>query len=175
MTHRHTLASILTLLICVSPALAANRPPEFNHVNANQWINSPPLTLKGLQGQPVLIEFWTFDCINCRRSLPWLKAAYAKYYPQGLQVVSVHTPELPRERVAANVRQAVTELGINYPVMLDMDFSYWNAFDNRYWPAFYLLDRSGIVVEHRIGELHSGTANATSFEAAIQRVLSASR
>jgi thiol-disulfide isomerase/thioredoxin len=150
-------------------------PPEFTHREAGQWLNSPPLTLAGLNGSVVLIEFWTFDCINCRRSVPWLRAAYARYHPAGLNVIGVHTPELPQERITANVRRAINDLKLEYPVMIDADFSYWKAFDNQYWPAFYLLGRSGTVVEYRIGEVHPGDANARALESAIERELAKPR
>jgi thiol-disulfide isomerase/thioredoxin len=152
------------------PAMSAEAP-EFTHAQQTEWINSTPLKLADLRGRVVLVEFWTFDCYNCRNTLPWLKRIHAEYAAKGLQVVSVHTPELPRERDVANVRAAVRELGIEYPVMIDGDFSYWRALGNRYWPAFYLVDRDGRIVETAIGELHTGRRNADAFEARIQTLL----
>jgi thiol-disulfide isomerase/thioredoxin len=163
---------VLTLAGCGGsvPAMSADAP-EFTHSAKTDWINSPPLRLRDLRGQVVLIEFWTFDCYNCRNTLPWLKRIHAEYAARGLKVVSVHTPELPQERDPANVRAAVRELGIEYPVMIDGDFSYWRALNNRYWPAFYLIGRDGRVVETAIGELHTGRGRGDQFEAAIRKLL----
>jgi len=145
--------------------------PEFTHHATTEWINSPPLTLQGLRGDVVLIEVWTFDCYNCRNTLPWLDAVNAEYSARGLRVVSVHTPELPQERVADNVRAAVKGLGITWPVMLDADFSYWRALNNRYWPAFYLVGRDGKIALATFGELHRGTERGDRMEARIRDLL----
>jgi thiol-disulfide isomerase/thioredoxin len=147
--------------------------PEFTHVDAAHWLNSPPLSIATLRGHVVLVEFWAFDCVNCLRSLPWLHGLYDKYRDRGLIVVGVHTPELARERVADNVRRATTSLDIRYPVMIDDDYSYWQAIGNQYWPAFYLLDRAGRIQLTRIGETHPRDANATLLESAIEAQLAA--
>jgi thiol-disulfide isomerase/thioredoxin len=152
------------------PAMA-DGVPEFTHHSAAEWINSAPLKLADLKGEVVLIEFWTFDCYNCRNTLPWLKAVHAEYAARGLKVVSVHTPELPQERDIKQVRAAITELGVTYPVMIDTDFSYWRAMNNRYWPAFYLLGRDGQVATRAIGELHRGEKRGDDMEAAIRSAL----
>lgn len=163
---------VLALTVCGgSVPVMATTAPEFTHAAATDWINSPPLTLQALRGKVVLVEIWTFDCYNCRNTLPWLQAIYAEYARQGLEVVSVHTPELPQERVADNVRAAVKELGIAYPVMLDADFSYWRALDNRYWPAFYLINRDGSIALAAFGELHRGTDRGDRMEARIRELL----
>jgi thiol-disulfide isomerase/thioredoxin len=154
-------------------ATGAGRAPELTHADPASWINSPPLTLAGLRGKIVLIEFWTFDCINCRRSLPWLSAMHERYRDQGLVVIGVHTPELAHERDAGNVRDAVAGLGVRYPVMLDADYSYWNALDNRYWPAFYLVGPTGRIEGTAIGELHLDDARGESFEGRIRSLLEA--
>ena len=173
---RSILLNILAgLALCGCGGSVAAMPgdaPEFTHKAAKEWINSPPLKLADLRGEVVLIEFWTFDCYNCRNTLPWLKAIHEEYGPRGLKVVSVHTPELPQERVADNVRAATAELGIEYPVMLDADFSYWRALGNRYWPAFYLIGRDGRIVTTAIGELHKGQRRGEEMEAAIRGLLS---
>jgi cytochrome c biogenesis protein CcdA/thiol-disulfide isomerase/thioredoxin len=124
--------------------------PEF--ASGREWINSVPLTKASLQGKVVLVDFWTFDCINCRHALPYVKALYAKYKDQGFVVVGVHTPELARERVPANVRKAITELGVTYPVVIDGDYAIWNAWNNQYWPAAYFVDATGHVRFHNFGE-----------------------
>lgn len=165
--------AILTVLAaCLTmEAGAADPAPEFTHQHATDWINSEPLTLAELRGHAVLVEFWTFGCVNCRNTLPWLRAAHARYDGKGLVIVSVHSPEFAHERDGDKVRAAVQRLGIEYPVMLDNDFSYWNAFANRYWPAFYLIDRQGRVQASAFGELHAGTARGDAFEKTIQRLL----
>jgi thiol-disulfide isomerase/thioredoxin len=145
--------------------------PEFTHRAAADWLNSAPLQLADLRGQVLLVEFWTFDCINCRNTLPWLKAIHDEYAAHGLRVISVHTPELPQERDPDNVRAAVEELGVTYPVMIDEDFSYWRALNNRYWPAFYLVGRDGHIADTAIGELHKGHRRGDEMEAAIRKLL----
>jgi cytochrome c biogenesis protein CcdA/thiol-disulfide isomerase/thioredoxin len=119
---------------------------------ATAWLNSPPLTPQNLRGKVVLIDFWTYSCINCLRTLPFVKAWYAKYKDDGLVVIGVHTPEFAFEKNIDNVRQAVTELGIDYPVTLDDDYTIWRAFDNQYWPAHFVIDSSGHIRGHHFGE-----------------------
>ncbi len=165
---------LLALASCVTQAESPVAPP-FTATRADAWINSRPLSLVDLRGQVVLLEFWTFGCSNCRNTLPWLKAAAEKYHDQGLVVVSIHTPEFAHERVPANVRQAVRDLGIRYPVMLDPDFEYWKRLNNRYWPAFYLIDRQGRIVATAVGELHAGEARGERFEAQMREYLKAPR
>ena len=152
----------------------STRVPEFTHRAAKDWLNSAPLSLESLRGKAVLVEFWTFDCINCRRSIPWMKAVQARFTGQDLQIVAVHTPELAHEKQLKNVVAAVSKLGITYPVMIDLDYSYWNALDNRYWPAFYLIDKRGVLREIAIGELHVGESRARSFEQHIASAVSES-
>lgn len=145
--------------------------PEFTQTEAAGWINSAPLKVADLAGSVVLIDFWTFDCVNCRRSLPWLKEIEKKHAAQGLRVVGIHTPELPQERVAANVVKKVAEYGIAHPVMLDADFRYWESMSNQYWPAYYLVDRKGRLRALYIGEVHSGDPQAVLIEGAIEALL----
>jgi thiol-disulfide isomerase/thioredoxin len=165
------------LLVLASDSLAAERPlaPPFTATDPAAWINSPPLSLAGLRGKVVLLEFWTFGCSNCRNTLPWLETTAAEYAAQGLVVVAIHTPEFAHERVPANVARAVRELGIRYPVMLDPDFAYWNLMNNRYWPAFYLVDRQGRIAATAIGELHDGQPRAERFEAQLRALLASQR
>jgi cytochrome c biogenesis protein CcdA/thiol-disulfide isomerase/thioredoxin len=119
---------------------------------AVQWLNSPPLTREQLKGKVVLIDFWTYSCINCIRTVPYTNAWYAKYKNQGLVVIGVHTPEFAFERELPNVRKAVANFGIRYPVAVDNDWTIWRAFDNRYWPAHYLADAQGRIRYHHFGE-----------------------
>jgi cytochrome c biogenesis protein CcdA/thiol-disulfide isomerase/thioredoxin len=124
--------------------------PDFGGGSA--WINSAPLTPEALRGKVVLVWFWTFQCYNCLNALPHVKALDAKYRDKGLVVIGVHTPELPRERVEANVRAAVKELGITYPVVIDDKYTIWNRWANQYWPAAYYVDKAGRVRFHHFGE-----------------------
>jgi cytochrome c biogenesis protein CcdA/thiol-disulfide isomerase/thioredoxin len=119
---------------------------------ATGWINSPPLTAQSLRGKVVLIDFWTYSCINCLRALPYVKRWYEAYHDHGLVVIGVHAPEFAFERDQDNVRRAVRELGIRYPVALDDDYALWRGFDNRYWPAHYFVDASGRIRGHHFGE-----------------------
>jgi cytochrome c biogenesis protein CcdA/thiol-disulfide isomerase/thioredoxin len=130
-------------------APAANAPP-FRGID--DWINSKPLTIQGLRGKVVLVDFWTYSCINCLRTLPHLKAWYARYHRAGLEIVGVHTPEFAFEHVVSNVRQATRRLGVRYPVAIDNDYKTWDAYGNNVWPAEYLIDRRGHVREYKQGE-----------------------
>jgi thiol-disulfide isomerase/thioredoxin len=119
---------------------------------ATGWLNTEPLTTDGLRGRVVLVDFWTYTCINWRRTLPYIRAWADKYRDQGLVVLGVHTPEFSFERDAGNVRQAVESMGIGYPVALDSDYAIWDAFANHYWPALYFVDATGRIRHHRFGE-----------------------
>ncbi|MDB6100040.1 MAG: DipZ protein [Gammaproteobacteria bacterium] len=119
---------------------------------ATSWLNTPPLTREGLRGKVVLIDFWTYSCINCLRSLPYVSAWYQKYKEHGLVVIGVHAPEFAFEKDGNNVRQAVRELGVSYPVALDNNYAIWRAFDNQYWPAHYFIDAQGRIRAHHFGE-----------------------
>ena len=119
---------------------------------ATAWINSPPLTPASLRGKVVLVDFWTYSCINCLRTLPYIKAWYAKYRDSGLVIVGVHTPEFPFEKDEGNVRKAVKELGLQYPVAMDNDYAIWRNFNNEYWPADYFIDANGHIRHHEFGE-----------------------
>ncbi len=119
---------------------------------AGQWLNSAPLSAADLKGKVVLVNFWTYSCINCLRSLPYVNAWAQKYHDQGLVVIGVHAPEFAFERDIGNVRQAVTRLGIHYPVAIDNEFKIWRSFDNQYWPAYYFVDAQGRVRHHQFGE-----------------------
>jgi cytochrome c biogenesis protein CcdA/thiol-disulfide isomerase/thioredoxin len=116
------------------------------------WINSPPLDARALRGKVVLVDFWTYSCINCLRSLPYVKAWADKYRADGLVVIGVHAPEFAFEKDVGNVRKAVRDLGIDYPVAIDNDYAIWRAFDNHYWPAHYFIDAKGRVRHHHFGE-----------------------
>ncbi len=119
---------------------------------ATTWLNSPPLTAQSLRGKVVLIDFWTFACINCQRALPYVRTWAEKYKDQGLVVVGVHAPEFAFERKVANVQRATRELGLNFPVAIDNDFAIWKSFSNQYWPALYFVDAQGRIRSHHFGE-----------------------
>jgi thiol-disulfide isomerase/thioredoxin len=119
---------------------------------ANEWLNSPPLTASALRGKVVLIDFWTYTCINWLRTLPYVRAWDEKYRNQGLVVIGVHAPEFAFERNLNNVRRAVKDLRIDYPIAVDNDHVIWRAFKNQYWPALYFIDSQGRVRHHHFGE-----------------------
>ena len=118
----------------------------------NQWLNSQPLTRESLRGRVVLIDFWTYSCINCLRAIPYVRAWHARYADDGLVIIGVHAPEFAFERDVGNVRRAVADLGITYPVAIDNDYRVWRAFNNRYWPAHYFIDAQGRIRYHHFGE-----------------------
>jgi thiol-disulfide isomerase/thioredoxin len=120
--------------------------------SASGWLNSPPLTATDLRGKVVLVNFWTYTCINWLRQLPYLRAWTEKYKDQGLVVLGVHTPEFDVEHDLDNVRRAVKDLRVDYPVAIDNDYAIWDAFANRYWPALYFIDAQGRIRHHRFGE-----------------------
>ena len=119
---------------------------------AVEWINSPPLTPAQLRGKVVVVDFWTYSCINCLRSLPYVRAWADKYKDQGLVVIGVHAPEFAFEKQLPNVRQAVKDLHVDYPVAVDNDWTIWRAFQNNYWPAHYFIDAQGRIRHHHFGE-----------------------
>ncbi|MDB5740939.1 MAG: cytochrome c biosis protein, partial [Alphaproteobacteria bacterium] len=119
---------------------------------AVQWLNSPPLTPAGLRGKVVLVDFWTYSCINCLRALPYVEAWSKKYAASGLVVIGVHAPEFAFEKDPQNVARAVHDLGVTYPVALDSNLAIWNAFNNQYWPAHYFIDAQGRIRHHHFGE-----------------------
>ncbi|HET8764977.1 MAG TPA: cytochrome c biogenesis protein DipZ, partial [Rhodanobacter sp.] len=119
---------------------------------ATQWLNSPPLTTEALRGKVVLVDFWTYSCINCIRALPYVRGWADKYKDHGLVVIGVHAPEFAFEKDPANVVKAVKDLGVDYPVALDNDYAIWQGFDNQYWPAHYFIDARGQIRHHHFGE-----------------------
>jgi cytochrome c biogenesis protein CcdA/thiol-disulfide isomerase/thioredoxin len=150
-----------------TPELAVlGEAPEFASPAQPRWLNSPPLTMAGLRGRVVLVDFWTYTCINCLRTLPYVKAWDARYRAQGLTIVGVHTPEFDFEKKTSNVRAAIGRQGIRYPVLQDDEYGTWNAFGNQYWPAKYLIDARG-----RVRYVHFGEGDYKQTEAAIRALL----
>jgi len=124
--------------------------PDFAGITG--WLNSPPLSLSTLAGKVVLVDFWTYSCINCQRTLPELRAWWDAYHDKGLVIVGVHSPEFDFEKDPANVQRAVTALGVEWPVALDPAMATWNAYENQYWPAEYLIDQRGFIRHVHFGE-----------------------
>ncbi|UVM07288.1 cytochrome c biogenesis protein DipZ [Pseudomonas laurylsulfatiphila] len=133
---------------------------------AVDWINSPALTNEALKGKVVLVDFWTFDCINCKHTLPYVKDWAKKYEKDGLVVIGVHTPEYGFERIIDNVRDKVKEYGITYPVAIDNNYAIWRNFDNQYWPAHYIIDAKG-----QVRYTHFGEGSYDTQEKVIQQLL----
>jgi thiol-disulfide isomerase/thioredoxin len=120
--------------------------------SATEWLNSQPLTVAGLRGKVVLIDFWTYTCINWLRSLPYVRAWAEKYKDQGLVVIGVHTPEFPFEHDVENVRREARDMRVDYPIAIDNDYAIWCAFNNHFWPALYFVDAQGHIRHHQFGE-----------------------
>ncbi|KQZ38883.1 thioredoxin family protein [Duganella sp. Root1480D1] len=161
------LAAAATLVGASTGANAATAPfeaPEFSSIT--EWLNSAPLTMKQLRGKVILVDFWTYDCINCINTLSHVVQWHDKYKDKGLVVIGVHTPEYAFERKTENVRTALKRFDIRYPVAQDNRYATWNAYNNRYWPAFYLVNKKGQVVYTHFGE---GQYEQT--EARIQQLL----
>jgi thiol-disulfide isomerase/thioredoxin len=145
---------IASPLVTASPALAGKpsglQIPEIQGIET--WLNSVPIKLSEQKGKVILLQFWTFACINCQRTLPSIIKWHKDYAIQGLLVVSIHAPELAFERSINSVKKAVQQRGITYPVAIDSNFTTWKAFDNHYWPHLFLADRQGILRYDHIGE-----------------------
>ena len=129
--------------------------PEFQNIDS--WLNSPPLKLSELRGKVVLVDFWTYTCINCLNHLPYVKEWNEKYKDKGLVVVGVHTPEFAYEKSTKNVKDAIARLQIKHAVAQDNSYGTWKAFRNQYWPAVYLIDKQGRIVYSHFGEGSYGT------------------
>ncbi|MGH9787254.1 MAG: redoxin domain-containing protein [Candidatus Acidiferrales bacterium] len=164
---------VLLAMLSVLPLRGAPagdvKPKPAPELPKKGWLNTPegkPLRLEEQRGKVVLVEFWTFACFNCKNVLPYVKRWHEQYEKQGLVVIGVHTPELIFERPEENVRKAIQEQGITFPVVLDNDFAAWKRFDNHYWPAIYLVDAKGNIVYLAIGE-----GNYERTEARIQQLL----
>ncbi len=139
-----------------NPTSAASRLPIEGEMpsleGATEWLNSPPLTSAGLRGKVVLVDIWTYTCINWLRTLPYVRAWAAKYKDQGLVVIGVHSPEFSFEKDIANVRRSAKQMMVDYPIAVDSDHAIWRAFNNEYWPALYLIDARGHIRYHQFGE-----------------------
>lgn len=149
-------ASVATTFVSVTEAspegkrMAIETLPSF--AGAVQWLNSVPLAAPALRGKVVVVQFWTYTCVNWLRTLPYARAWADKYKDKGLVVIGVHTPEFSFEKDVVNVRRALKEMRIEYPVAVDSNYAIWNAFGNEYWPALYLIDAQGRIRYHHFGE-----------------------
>jgi thiol-disulfide isomerase/thioredoxin len=165
MTTRSFATSALLLASCLlaapAPGISAETAPVRmaavqgaapNFTGISNWFNSKPLDIASLRGKVVLVDFWTYGCINCVNTLPHVTELYAKYKDRGLVIVGIHTPEFPFEKSAGNVQAALKRHGIAYPVAQDNESKTWNAYRNQYWPAQYIVDRGGQIVYQHDGE-----------------------
>ncbi|HXN98669.1 MAG TPA: cytochrome c biogenesis protein DipZ [Candidatus Acidoferrales bacterium] len=159
-------ASLVPVRAAAAPPVLPDEGPMPDLGGAVGWINSPPLNGKSLRGKVVVIDFWTYSCINCLRALPYVEGWAAKYKDAGLVVIGVHTPEFAFEKERSNVEKAVRDLKITYPVAIDSDYKIWEAFNNQYWPAHYFIDGKGRIRAHHFGE-----GNYDESERVIQELL----
>lgn len=159
--HRHMRTTLCNDSVCElststktlsKPLPYGIHAPEL--VGINSWLNSAPLTLKDLRGKVILIDFWTYSCINCIRTLPHVQQWHERYKDQGLIIIGVHAPEFAFEKEIDNIKAAIVRFGITYPIAVDNDYQTWQAYDNHYWPAHYLIDQDGIIRETHFGEGH---------------------
>jgi len=185
MTYRSPATAAAVAVLCLIGASSQGRAAEFsrepaavsvaeaqmtapNFVGLSNWFNSAPLSLPALRGKVVLVDFWTYGCVNCVNTLPHVTELYAKYRDRGLVVVGIHTPEFPFERSASNVQAALRRHGILYPVAQDNESQTWNAYRNQYWPAQYVIDQTGKIVYR-----HDGEGQYDTIEQTILRLLGA--
>ena len=178
MTQKKFFARMVLLPTWLAFATAANRAsgefgllPEFTGQTPAEWINSEPLTTADLHGRVVLLDFWTFDCWNCYRSFPWLLALEERFSDMPFTVIGIQSPEFAHEHRREAVAAKTSEFGLRHPVMLDNDHRYWKALRNRYWPAYYLVDKQGRIRQLYIGETHSGDARALRIETDLRALL----
>jgi thiol-disulfide isomerase/thioredoxin len=187
MTIRSLATSASVIALCLIGAIGANlnsvvaREPTApftvaaaqstapNFAGISNWFNSAPLNMAKLRGKVVLVDFWTYGCVNCVNTLPYVTELYAKYKDRGLVVVGVHTPEFAFEKSASNVQAALKRHGISYPVAQDNESQTWNAYGNQYWPAQYIIDQSGKIVFQ-----HAGEGQYEQIDRTIARLLNAS-
>ncbi len=165
---------LVFLISAVAYAKKTNPPaqmPEFTQVDPAAWINSKPLSVKDLRGKVILIDVWTYGCWNCYKSFPWLRALEDKFSDQDFQVIGIHSPEFDREKERDNVVKKVEEFMLHHPVMMDNNRAYWRSLHNRYWPAYYIVDKEGNIRDAFIGETHAGDRNAKKIEKLITKLL----
>jgi thiol-disulfide isomerase/thioredoxin len=142
--------------------MIVGKAPEFQNISG--WINSEPLTLNGLKGKVVFLDFWTYGCYNCQNTLPEMMKLHAKYGKEGLVIIGVHTPEFPYERKRENVERAVASAGLTYPIALDNKNTTWKLYGNHYWPRQTIIDENGEVAYEHVGEGANGEIEAKVVE-----------
>jgi thiol-disulfide isomerase/thioredoxin len=156
MTKRYYMALALPLIAAIAAIGAVTRPSAKSEIpslsGATAWLNTQPLTTADLHGKVVLVEFWTYTCINWRRTLPYVRAWAARYKDKGLVVIGVSTPEFSFEKDVNNVQRALKEMRMDFPIAMDNNYGVWRAFDNEYWPALYFIDAKGHIRHHQFGE-----------------------
>lgn len=162
------LAIAAVLAMAGAPAAPAGTTADADHPGSAwlervRWVNHAPIRPQDLAGRVVVVEFWTFECINCQRTVPAMKRLEETFRGGPALILGIHSPEFERERERANVAAAIARLGLSFPVAQDNDFAAWRAFGNEYWPALYVLDRAGRVRARHAGELHVGTAEWDEF------------
>lgn len=147
------------------------KAPEFHQTSPELWLNSEPLTMASLQGKVVMLDFWTFDCWNCYRSFPWMNEMEARFESDEFIIIGVHTPEFEHEKVRKNIEEKILEFNLKHPTVMDNDFRYWKAMNNRYWPSYYLIDKKGNIRKKFVGETHANTKKAKEIETSIQSLI----
>ena len=166
-------ATVMTLWL--GRVESAPRPvaaPPFP-TDRSRWIGEPQ-TWEGLRGRVVLLDVWTFGCVNCVRTIPWVRDAVGRYGSRGFAVVGIHTPEMESERVRASVEEEVRRRQLDFPHLVDNDHAYWNALENQYWPALYLVDRCARIRATAIGEVHAGQASGERLAREVEALLNES-
>ena len=170
-TTRILVLFLAALATACAQAFEQRPLPEFTNDDPKFWLNSAPMRVQDLRGQVLLVDIWTFDCWNCYRSFPWLKKLETRLSDQPFQVIGIHSPEFEHEHDRARVAAKIREFGLMHPVMMDNDFAYWRALGNRYWPAYYLVDKQGTIRHLHVGETHAGDARAARIEEQIRLLL----
>ena len=160
----------LVLALTMAARVSTSPGPRAREIRGGHWIHSPPLAPDQLHGRVLLVEFWTFGCVNCVRTIPAMQALHAALPDSEVTIVAVHTPEFDHEKGPRNVERAATRLGVRYPILVDDDGTVWRAFGNRYWPALYVVDRRGFIRHVHIGELHRDTADWEALIGLIERL-----
>ena len=153
-------AALVGGALAIASGRGEGRMPDLD--GAVAWLNSSPLSSKSLRGKVVLVNFWTYSCINCLRTIPYIRAWAEKYEDQGFVVIGVHTPEFPFEKDISNVKKAIIDLKIDYPVAIDNNYTIWRAFNNRYWPAHYFIDAQGRIRQQSVFQRHVPTGLVAS-------------
>ena len=161
-------ASAVTFAAKVNPP---DKLPEFTQVDPTAWINSKPLTIADLRDKVILLDIWTYGCWNCYRSFPWLKSVEEKFSDEDFLVIGIHTPEFDHEKERKNVVKNVERFMLHHPVMMDNNFAYWRSLRNRYWPAYYVVDKKGYIRDAFVGETHIGDRRANKIEKLIEKLL----